>query len=237
MRSQAKAGILLLGFITATIAEAQTAPRQPLHKNTAAKPAAAIAPAPQPVPQSSLSLLDQPAKPASIETGAGKLSIQADNASLPAILHEISTQTGMTVEGSPRDQRIFGTYGPAAPREVLSALLDGLGYNVMMLGSLSTGVPRQLVISSRTGGPANNALRNTAPVQQNVNQNEDQDDSVPDQQDSSPQPPRPEPNSQEPGPIPDQQPPSQPGQVKTPEQMLQELQQLRRQQQPQANPQ
>ena len=232
MRLQAQAGFLLFVLITATIAEAQTAPRQRLHATSAAKPSASVpVPAPE-VPQAPLSLLERPANPASVEAEAGKLFIKADNSSLTAILHDISSKTGMTVEGQPRDQRIFGNYGPANPREVLSALLDGIGYNVMMVGALSNGVPRQLILSTRTGsvGP-----RPATPIQaqQNANQSDDQDDSTPDQpQEAPPQPPRPEPNPPE-----GNKPPEQPGQVKTPQQLLQELQQMRQQQQQQANPQ
>ena len=67
-------------------------------------------------------------------TGCRKTLVNADNSALSGILHDISAKTGMTVDGLSRDQRIFGSYGPSA-REVLSALLDGLGYNVMMAGA------------------------------------------------------------------------------------------------------
>ena len=168
--------------------------------------------------------------------------MDADNSSLSGILHDISTKTGMTVEGLSRDPRIFGNYGPAAPREVLSALLDGLGYNVMMVGALNNGAPRTLTLAPRTGGGAAPGNRSTPVAVQN--NGDDDDDSQPEQPDTSmpgrPDQPPPEVNQ----PQPDQQGPNtnpnQPGQVKTPQQMLQELQQMRQQQlqqQQQANPQ
>lgn len=244
MRLQAQAGFLLFALTTATIAEGQVTQRQQLHGKAAAKPVAATpAPVPAPeVPQAPLSLLEQPAKPAAVESEAGKLSVKADNSSLTTILHEISSKTGMTVDGAPRDQRIFGNYGPAAPREVLSALLDGLGYNVMMVGSLANGVPRQLVLSQRTGGVSPAGFRGPVQQPQNANQDDQQDDSTPDQDTPPQQPPRPEPNPSEGSQSPEQQQQQQqqqqqPGQVKTPQQLLQELQQMRQQQQQQANPQ
>jgi hypothetical protein len=196
------------------------------------------------VPQTASSLLDQPAKPAQVHVDDGKLSVKADNSALSDILHDISSQTGMTVDGLSRDQRVFGSYGPATPREILSALLDGMGYNVMMVGVLDNGAPRQLMLTLRTGGgaaaasgPGGGGGRQMPGVRQNAG--DEDDDSASDQQDA--QPPRPEPNPPEPAPQQDQQTPpaGQPGQIKTPQQMLQELQQIRQQQmqQQQANPQ
>lgn len=243
MRLRAQAGFILFAVVIATITEAQnaTAPQQPrqrqqLHENaTGPKPPAGIAqqammPSPE-VPQAASSLLDQPAKPAQVQLNAGKLSVNADNSTLSGILHDISARTGMTVDGLSRDQRIFGSYGPAAPREVLSALLDGLGYNVMMVGALDNGAPRALTLAPRTGGGV--ATGNRATTMPRQNNNDDEDDSSPEQQDT-PQPPRPEPNPPEANQPPEQQQPpanpGQPGQVKTPQQMLQELQQMRQQQ-------
>jgi len=240
MRLRAQAGFLLFAVVTATITEAQNATasqqprqRQQLHENaTGAKPPAGITQPLMPsreVPQVASSLLDQPAKPAQVQLNAGKLSVNADNSTLSGILHDISAKTGMTVDGLSRDQRIFGSYGPAAPREVLSALLDGLGYNVMMVGALENGAPRALTLAPRTGGGAATGNRATTMPRQN-NNNDDEDDSPPEQQDT-PQPPRPEPNPPEANQPPEQQqPPANPGQIKTPQQMLQELQQMRQQQ-------
>jgi hypothetical protein len=249
MRLRAQAGFVLFAVITATITEAQNTslPQQPpqrqqVHGNTAgAKPSAAVSQqslaTPPQVPQAALSLLDQPAKPAQVQLDGGKLSVKAENSQLSEILHNISAKTGMTVDGLSRDQRIFGTYGPAGAREVLSALLDGLGYNVMMVGTLDNGAPRTLTLTPRTGGSTTTGNRSMPVARQQNNNSDDEDDSVPDQQDT-PLPPRPEPNPPEAIQPPDQQQqqpanPGQPGQVKTPQQMLQELQQMRQQQQQQ----
>jgi hypothetical protein len=172
--------------------------------------------------------------------------VNAENSTLSGIMQAITAQTGMTVDGLTNDQRIFGTYGPASPREVLSALLDGMGYNVMMVGNQSNGAPRQLLLTPRSGGPASGGPANGAgrsmPVHSN-NSDDDDDTSSQDSQDTTPLPPRPDVNQQQP---PQQPPAGQPGQgqgqgqVKTPQQMLQELQQLRQQQQQQlqqSNPQ
>jgi hypothetical protein len=252
MRLPAQIGFILFAVVTATITEAQNTPspqqpRQLLHGDApATKPSAAITPqaeAPSPVPQVASSLLDQPASPAQVQLDAGKLSVKADNSTLSGILHDISSKTGMTVDGLSRDQRIFGTYGPAAPREVLSSRLDGLGYNVMMVGSLSNGAPRLVTLAPRTGGgAAASGNRATPMARQSNSNNDDEDDSGSEPQDN-PLPPRPETQPETNQPPDQQQPPAnpnqqgQPGQVKTPQQMLQELQQMRQQQLQQNNPQ
>ncbi|HVW77413.1 MAG TPA: hypothetical protein VHB45_07355 [Alloacidobacterium sp.] len=228
MRLQAQVGFLLFALITATITEAQTPAGQ--------KPSAAISqaiPAP-PTPQRAISLLDEPPVPAQVTFNNGNLTVNAENSSLSQILHDISSKTGMQVEGTPRDQRIFGNYGPASPREVLASLLDGLGYNTMLVGSLANGAPRQIVMTPRNGGIMASVNPPVSQMRQNPSNDEDDDSSnVPDQQENAP--PRPEPPA-EPAPEatqpPEQQSPQQP-QVKTPQQLLQELQNLRQQQQQQ----
>jgi hypothetical protein len=98
------------------------------------------------------------AEPASVAWNGHNLSIAATNSSLQQILHDVSTATGLKVEGlasgesSQNEQRIYGSYGPAPARDVLSKLLDGSGYNVLMVGDQGEGTPRELVLTARAGG-------------------------------------------------------------------------------------
>jgi hypothetical protein len=147
------------------------------------------------------------------------LTIQADNSSLMDILGQVTAASGMTVEGLGQDQRIFGSYGPGEPHEVLSALLHGSGYNMVMLGQTTAGAPRQLTLSPRGAGVSNNGPGR--PTQTNPDDEEDEVQTQP-----VPEPPPPPANPQQQG------PPTQSG-VRTPQQMLQELQQMRQQQQQQ----
>jgi hypothetical protein len=161
------------------------------------------------------SLLDKPAQPAKIDLAAGRLAIEANNSSLSEILHQVTTTSGMTVDGLNKDQRVFGSYGPGDPQEVLSSLLHGSGYNVVMLGRTETGAPRQLTLSPRGAGVAHGG-----PSQpQSTAQEEDNEDEV----QAQPEPPPPPEN-------PAQGTPNSGG-VRTPQQMLQELQQMRQRQQ------
>lgn len=204
--------------------ETTTAPPSP--SSSANKPPAAVAP-PAPATNAAVppSLLDKPAQPAKVNLNAGHLVVQADNSSLSQILHQVSTETGMTVDGFGRDERIFGTYGPGNPHDVLSALLDGSGYNVVMFGETPAGAPRQLTLSPRSGGASTGGIVNRAASQSD---DDDADEDV--------QPVQ----SVEPAVQPGGPPPGQgPGGIRTPQQMLQELQRIRQQeqqQQPQQQP-
>jgi hypothetical protein len=80
------------------------------------------------------------------------LRIEAQNSSLEQIMSDVSTATGTKVEGLNTDQRVFGVYGPGQARDVLSQLLQGSGYNVMMIGDEGQGTPRQILLSIRQKG-------------------------------------------------------------------------------------
>lgn len=122
---------------------------------------------------------DRPAD-ASITWDSHGLRINAENSSLKQILKDVSTATGATVEGLASDQRIFGVYGPGQARDVLSQLLEGSGYNVIMIGDQGEGTPRQIVLSAR-GGASTAQSVNPAPPAAN------EDDPDPDEQ-PEPQP-------------------------------------------------
>lgn len=144
------------------------------------------------------------------------LSVDATNSSLQQILKDISTATGATVEGMNGDERVFGAYGPGQARDVLSQLLLGAGYNVIMIGDQGQGAPRQILLSAR------HAADDQAAPSKNANNNDD--DSADNDADDQPAP---------------QQPPIRPGfpggPPRTPQQMMQErqerLQQLQQQRQ------
>ena len=177
--------------------------------------------APPTVPSTAPSLLDHPAQPPTVDLASGKLTVRANNSSLSEILHDISQASGMKVEGlqtSGPGQRIFGIYGPGAPRDVLSELLDGAGYNVLMLGVTSSGAPRELALTARSSGAASPAAQ---PQHGNMNQNDDSDGDVEPTQ-------YPDENQQNLAP-----PPGLPEGRRTPQQMLEELQRQRQQQQQQ----
>jgi hypothetical protein len=187
-------------------------------------PAPDLTPAP-PVPEPpKWPMNDAPTAP-SIRWDSQGLKVDATNSSLRQILDDVSTTTGTKVEGLGADERVFGIYGPGPARDVLSQILNGSSYNVLMLGDEGEGTPREIVLSQRTkAGPQPG---------QGVNR--------PTQQDEDTEPPEAEePNQQPPINRPNMGQPVQPGGPMTPQQRMLEMQrqqmQMQQQQQQQQNP-
>ncbi len=216
----------------------QKATQSRTHSRSAAKQAApAPAPVPPPAPPPPNWPVNDRANPASVTWDSTGLRIEASNSSLQAILRQVSVATGTKIEGMVADQRVYGAYGPGQARDVISQLLQGSGYNVLLAGDLGLGAPRQIMLSSRhSGATASGGVNRPA---QDANNN---DEDVPDNEvDEQPQPPPPpQPMAPNPAPQPGGFGPA--GPVRTPQQVMEEmqqrqlLQQQQQQQQQQANP-
>jgi hypothetical protein len=186
---------------------------------TQAQPAAAAQPVVPSTPIAAVaapSLLQQPAQEAKIVFDQNRLSIHADNSSLAGILRQVASSSGMKVEGLAGDERVFGTFGPGAPRDVIAELLDGTSYNVAIIGDLDNGAPRELVLTPTSHGAATPA---PAPQANSDDANDQESQDVP------PQPPPEAP--QQPSTT---QTPATPG-VRTPQQLFEQLQRMRQSQQ------
>jgi hypothetical protein len=182
-----------------------------------APPAAQVPARPQPaVPESTQvapSMLQEPAKEAQIVFADDSLSIRADNSSLAAILRQVASRSGMKVEGLGGDERVFGNFGPGAPRDVLANLLDGTAYNLVLLGDLNNGAPRELILTPATR--AGSTAPSPAP-QANADEANNEQESV----EVPPPPPH------VPPPPPGTSPQTPPG-VRTPQQLFEQLQRMR----------
>lgn len=131
---------------------AQHPVHHPAHRHRHAKPAATVV-APAPVaPPPPLRPAEQPATPATIEFSNGLLTIHAQNSSLVNILIQIQHQTGLVIEGLSHDQRIYGQYGPGNISTTLSALLDGSGYDFVIVGGGSGHAATRLILSTSGSG-------------------------------------------------------------------------------------
>lgn len=216
-------GLILFATLSlATPASATDTPPRPHHKahrirRTAAKrPAEAVPPPAPPLPNWPINAQPQPP---TVTWDSHGLAIIASNSSLIQILQQVSTATGVSVVGLSGDKRIFGTYGPGPAREVLAQLLTGTGYNVLILGGTDSAPPTRIILSQRPTGPAP-----PPPPSQESNY----DNGYP--ADATPQPPI---DSNSPGFQPS--PP-----VRTPQQIMEEMQRRRlmqlQQQQQQGNP-
>jgi hypothetical protein len=193
-------------------------------KTVAAPPPAEVHPPAPPPPNWPA---NSQAQPAAVAWNGHELSVAATNSSLQQILRDVSTATGVKVDGltsldgsatGPHDQRIYGSYGPAPARDVLRQLLDGSGYNVIMVGDRGQGTPRELLLTTQVAGSKSPAKTNQS--------NQNAEEEAPEEPEPEPQP---DPNRRFNG------QPGQPTPGRTPQQMLQEIQQ--RQQQQQQNPQ
>ena len=163
-------------------------------------------------------------KPARVVWDSHGLRVEASNSSLDQILHEVAADTGAKVEGMNQDQRIFGNFGPGPARDVLTQLLDGSGYNLLLIGDMGQGTPRQIVLSTRSTGSGQPAARQSRP------QEEEDTAEEPD--------PQPEPVQMQPQPQPQpQQMQGNPfgggGAPRSPQEIMQEMQQRQQQMQQQ----
>lgn len=104
-------------------------------------------------PEAPSSPSSAPTKPARVTLTGGTLTVDANNSDLESILQDVARSSGMTIEGSSQGKRVFGVYGPGTPREVLTDLLAGSGYNFMMLGGANGAVPTQLVLTAQGSAP------------------------------------------------------------------------------------
>ena len=162
-------------------------------------------------------------EPAHVTWDSHGLHINASNSSLIQILHDYSVATGSKIEGVSNDQRIFGSYGPGSARDVLTQLLAGSGYNVLMIGDLGQGAPREIMLSSRSPDTGQRQMVRPVP--------EEEDNTADSNVEDPQQPPSPiiQPQVLRPNMPPGDQTPRTPQQIM--EEMQKRQQQLQQQQQ------
>jgi hypothetical protein len=198
---------------------------KPAQQQDAAKPAPEAIVVQPPASPTPIWPSNQPPNQAKVNWDNRSLEIEATNSSLDQILHQVAAETGAKLEGLAQDQRVFGSYGPGPVCDVLLKLLDGSGYNVLIIGRHDTDAPSEIVLSARS--PAN---PQTAP--NNQNRNNSKDDETREQL-------KPEPKPDNPPAPPDRQPIQNPfGNGGPPRDQLQFMQEiLQRQQQIDQQPQ
>lgn len=197
---------------------------QPHKTHKAAKPSPAQQPPPAPAPEVPLTLQQMPATPPDVSYANGQLTIVAQNSTLGDVLRAVRDRTGANLEvPGNATERVVSHIGPGSPKDVLAQLLDGSHFNYVILGSPTDSAKLERVILSPkpaptgdAGGQQNNATPQPQPAQDDSSLNDatatDDDDNTEPQQDQPNQPP---------GQAP----------VRTPEQLLQELQRQQQQQQ------
>jgi hypothetical protein len=245
--------LLLLGcFVIATPTHAQQQTKKPPHKGVKAPvidhggPMTPTPPQAQPEPPPTPE--HGPSSPPEVTFKGGQLTITASNCTLGDVLNAVKQKTGAAVEmPASSSERVVGQFGPGAPRDVMAQLLNGSHYDYVLLGSPSDpGALNKVVLMARANGPEPAPAPQGQPAAQGNQQGlqivpqvqtDQPEDSAGEMQPEMQQPEEEQPEQPEQTEQPDQQSPdqAQPGQngpvVKTPEQLLRELQQQQQQQQ------
>ena len=214
------------------------------HQKKAKKPAAPTLPSGptgKPVQQIPLDSIAPVAPQVNYQNG--QLTIVAPNSTLGDILRAVRKQTGAEIEIPDAKDRVVTHLGPGPARDVVAELLNGSRFNYVLLGSPADSTALTRVVLVAKSGPENvNAANpggvpqpngmpqpgNMAPPPQDMADGNDAEAPPEENQDENADQNAAAEAEQQQGP-----PPDQPG-IKTPQQMLQEMQQ--RQLQLQQNP-
>jgi hypothetical protein len=199
---------------------AQTAPTQPTQ------------PAPEVTPEHG------PSSPPQVSLQGGQLTIVARNSTMSDVLNAVKQKTGANVDmpaGS--GERVVGQFGPGAPRDVMAQLLNGSHYDYVLLGSAADPhALNKIVLMAKSSGPEPAPAPQANQQQQGENENlqavpevesenpvENGGEATPNMQEQPQEEPQvdqgDQSQDQQNGPV-----------VKTPEQLLRELQQQQQQQ-------
>ena len=226
--------LVLLAFAACAAAKTHKKSHKAKTKAAVVQPAPEPAPAPVPPP---LTPEQGPSYPPEVSFQGGQLTIVAKNSTMGDVLTAVRKRTGAAVDMPPApSERVVGRFGPGAPRDVMAQLLNGSHYDYVLVGSpADPGSLQKVVLVARVNGPQGTM---PAPNQAAVQANQ-YAQPAPDVVNEEPQPEENSasgemPEAQE---QPEQEEP-QPGQgqanpVKTPEQLLRELQQQQQQMQQQ----
>jgi len=196
------------------------------------------------VPAAPLTPEQMPPVPPQVTYRDGLLTIVASNSTLSDILHAVSQRTGATLDAPPQliGERVAVHIGPGSPRDVLASLLTGPRFDYILVGADGdANAVRSIILTANQTSPTTVArqqpVRTVAPPPDESDDDAD-DQPAPTVQEQAPPP---QPTQQMPrrrfGP---QQPPDQnsgqpaspeggsPGQqqVRTPEQLLQDLRRM-----------
>lgn len=96
-----------------------------------------------------------PAVPPSVSLDNGALTIVAENSTMADILTQLRAATGIKIEtiGGPSGERVAARIGPAPVRDVILSLVQGSGYDFIILGV--EGQPdavERLILTPKTSG-------------------------------------------------------------------------------------
>ena len=164
VRRQRRTSLALLLVVAPSLPNALGQPRgpgamqqtAPVSASAPAKPSADVpgTSLPETSPTSSVSSVQPATLPfkeqTAIDYSGGAITVDATNARLNQLIHDVAAKANIRVTGGVSDERVFGHYGPARPSAVLASLLDGTGTNMLLVED-AKGVS-ELVLTRRVGG-------------------------------------------------------------------------------------
>lgn len=213
-----------------------SAPSRPVTGNPQTAPVnvpAPIKPSPTADPANNTPAI--PVTPPQVSYRDGMLTVQATNSTLGSVLNAIRSKTGIEFEGlEGASDHVALSVGPAPAGEVLTSIFQGSKFDFVAIGRPDDPsiVQRVIMTPKNQGGAVAGAQPQPQPRPNNNGEGGDDEENPDEQvnvepQDTAAQPP------QVPQQQPQQQPQEQPQQQqpKTPEQLFQELQEMKKQQQ------
>jgi hypothetical protein len=231
--------LLMTGALCLAIpGRADTPKAHPVHKVKKQQPLPPPLPSGPQGPVPSVPLDTIPAVAPEVTYQNGLLTIVAPNSTLGDILRSVRKHTAADIEvPATASERVVTRLGPGPAREVMAELLNGSRFNYILLGSPEdANLLVRVVLVAKTGPDAPNSdpanknaaqVANAAADAADADTAEDTADDTPDQGTAEAEQPAPATPDQQPG-------------VKTPQQLLQEMQQrqlqTQQQQQQQAQP-
>ena len=211
--------------------------RHPKKAPVTPTPEPMIAAAPQ-VPPTPLRPSQMPAVPPRVSYQNGKLTVVAENSTLGDVLNAVHNATGTQIEttGGPAGERVAAKIGPGSIREVLLAVLQGSRYDYILLGSANDPdkIDRMILTpksagtagaSAPVGSPVGRAAARSGTTDEDPDAEGNEGFATP--KPGQPQPGQPTVTGTQPAATPNAQSPTTPGQnVKTPEQLLEDLRRM-----------
>jgi hypothetical protein len=235
-------GALLLGASVLCMGKPSQASDRPTHSQRKTKkvPAPPLPSGPTgPVQQ--IPLDSMAAVPPQVNFQNNQLTIVAPNSTLADILRAVRKQTGAEIEIPVAPERVVTRLGPGPAREVVADLLNGSRFNYVLLGSAADQAQlTRVVLVAKSAPEATPAPLQSSPGITQANIVPPDEDTQPDASDAqTAEEDNPDENPDQAVVPAEQQPNADQAGVKTPQQMLQEMQQRQmqmQQQQPAGQP-
>ena len=117
-------------------------------------------------PPVELTPAQKPAVPPQVTYHNGELTIIAENCTIGDVMRAVHSQTGAVIDLPPNaSERVASRVGPGAPRDVLVSLLNGSDFNYVLLGSTTDPKAIQHIIltTKEMGAGSTNAMANAHP--------------------------------------------------------------------------